>query len=106
MSITNATDTTFETEVLKADHPVLVDFWAPWCGPCKMLGPILDDIASEKKGAIKVVKVDVDQNTEVATTYNVRTIPTMILFKNGKPVDTKIGMLPKNKIIEWVESAS
>lgn len=106
MSTKTATDTSFEQEVIQEKGPVLVDFWAPWCGPCKMLGPILDELANEKKGQLKVVKVDVDQNTNIATTYNVRTIPTMILFKDGAPVDTKIGMLPKNKLIEWVDSAT
>ena len=106
MSTKTATDTSFEQEVIQEKGPVLVDFWAPWCGPCKMLGPILDELANEKEGQLKVVKVDVDQNTNIATTYNVRTIPTMILFKDGAPVDTKIGMLPKNKLIEWVDSTT
>ncbi len=106
MSTKTATDTSFEQEVIQEKGLVLVDFWAPWCGPCKMLGPILDELANEKEGQLKVVKVDVDQNTNIATTYNVRTIPTMILFKDGAPVDTKIGMLPKNKLVEWVNSAT
>ena len=106
MTVQNTTDTTFETDVLQAEGPILVDFWAPWCGPCKMLGPILDEIASTHSGKVKIVKVDVDQNGQTATQYNVRTIPTMMVFQNGALVDTKIGMLPKNKIIEWVESVT
>lgn len=106
MTAKTVTDASFQQEVIEAGVPVLVDFWAPWCGPCKMLGPIVDEVAQEKEGQVKVVKIDVDQNTQTATTFNVRTIPTMILFKDGQPVDTKIGMLPKNKVIEWVESAA
>lgn len=106
MTVQNTTDKTFETDVLQAEGLVLVDFWAPWCGPCKMLGPILDEIAATHSGKLKIVKVDVDQNSQTATQHNVRTIPTMMMFQNGMLVDTKIGMLPKSKIIEWVESVT
>ena len=99
------TDATFQKEVLDSNIPVLVDFWAPWCGPCKMLGPILEDLSAEIGSQVKIVKIDIDQNSEAATTYNVRTIPTMILFDKGAPVDTKIGMLPKNKLKEWIQSS-
>lgn len=99
------TDTTFELEVLNASTPVLVDFWAPWCGPCKMLGPVLEELAQDMGTQVKIVKIDIDQNPRAAAHYNVRTIPTMILFKDGNPVDTKIGMLPKIKLKEWIQSA-
>ena len=98
------TDTTFQLEVLNAPTPVLVDFWAPWCGPCRMLAPILDELSQEMGTQVKIVKIDIDQNPNAASTYNVRTIPTMMLFNNGQPVDTKIGMLPKAKLKEWVNS--
>ncbi|HCI48808.1 MAG: thioredoxin [Alphaproteobacteria bacterium RIFCSPHIGHO2_01_FULL_41_14] len=100
----SVTDTTFQFEVLNATVPVLVDFWAPWCGPCRMLGPILEDLAQEMGDLVKVVKIDIDENPNAAATYNVRTIPTMILFHHGQAIDTKIGVLPKNKLKEWVES--
>jgi thioredoxin 1 len=104
MATHTVTDTTFQLEVLNSPTPVLVDFWAPWCGPCRMLAPVLEDLAQEMGTKVKVVKIDIDQNPDAATTYNVRTIPTMILFNHGQAVDTKIGMLPKNKLKEWVES--
>lgn len=100
----NVTDTSFKQEVLDSSLPVLVDFWAPWCGPCKMLTPIIEEFSKDMQGKIKVVKVNVDQNPAIASQYDIRTIPTMIVFKNGGAMDTKIGMLPKNKLQEWVET--
>lgn len=101
----NVTDDTFEAEVLKADIPVLVDFWAEWCGPCKMLTPIIEELAKEFKNKVKVVKVNIDENPSTPSALGIRSIPTMILYKNGKVVDTKVGVLPKNSIAEWINSS-
>jgi thioredoxin 1 len=93
-----ATDDNFEGEVLKSDKPVLVDFWAPWCGPCKAIGPIVEELAGQLKDSIKVMKLNVDDNQKTAVKYGVRSIPTVILFKDGKVLDTLIGLAPKEKL--------
>ncbi|MCH4024397.1 MAG: thioredoxin TrxA [Acetobacter sp.] len=100
-----ATDSSFENDVLKAEGPVLVDFWAEWCGPCKMIAPALDEIASEMEGKVKVVKVNIDDNPETPNKFGVRGIPTLIMFKDGQAVNTKVGALPKSQLKQWVESA-
>ncbi|RSN48593.1 thioredoxin [Streptomyces sp. WAC 04229] len=92
-------DASFDQEVLKAEGPVLVDFWAVWCGPCKQMNPVLDDIASEHEGDLTVVKVDVDHNQGVASRYGIRSIPTLLLFKGGKVVDQAVGAIPKSKLL-------
>ena len=92
------TDANFEQEVLKADKPVLIDFWAVWCGPCKMIAPFVKEIASEYEGKVKVGKVDVDNNPQISVTYGIRSIPTLLIFKGGKVVDQIIGAVPKNTI--------
>ncbi|GBQ70220.1 thioredoxin [Ameyamaea chiangmaiensis NBRC 103196] len=98
-------DDTFETDVLKAEGPVLVDFWAEWCGPCKMIAPALEEIGAEFKGQVKVAKVNIDDNPLTPNNYAVRGIPTLILFKDGKPAATKVGALPKSQLKDWVKSS-
>jgi thioredoxin len=100
MTPIEVTDATFETEVLKASQPVLVDFWAVWCGPCRAVAPIVDELAKEYKGKLKVVKVDVDANVETASRYNILSIPTLLIFKDGKPVETVVGAAPKKMFVE------
>ena len=95
-------DADFETTVVQSDIPVLVDFWAPWCGPCKMIAPILDAIAPEFAGKAKIVKINVDDNQLVAGQFGVRSIPTLLLFKNGQLVATQVGALPKNQLAAFI----
>ena len=99
------TDSDFEQEVLESDTPVLVDFWAEWCGPCKMVAPVLDDLAEEYEGKIKFIKVDVDTNPETALKYGIRSIPTLLVFKGGSPVDQVVGAVPKAVIKKRLDSA-
>jgi len=101
---TKITDQSFETDVLKAPGPVLVDFWAEWCGPCKMIAPFLEDIATSLAGRVTVAKLNIDENPQTPMKYNVHGIPTLMLFKNGQVAATKIGALPKTKLLEWVQS--
>ena len=96
--IVEGTDTNFEQEVLKSDIPVLVDFWAPWCGPCRMVSPLVDEISEELTGKLKVVKVNTDENQEIAVKYGIRSIPTLGIFKDGQIVDGVIGAVPKQAI--------
>ncbi|NVK75549.1 MAG: thioredoxin TrxA [Oceanospirillaceae bacterium] len=99
------TDAQFAEEVLNSEIPVIVDFWAPWCGPCKMIAPVLEDVAVEYKDKIKVVKLNVDENQETAPKYNVRGIPTLLVVKGGEVVATKVGAVSKSQLIDFVNSA-
>lgn len=101
----NFTDSNFEEEVSKSDLPVLVDFWAPWCGPCKMAGPVIDELAEEYKGKVKIGKLNVDENQEQAQKIGVMSIPTVVLFKNGEEVERKIGFAGKDGYIELLKKA-
>ncbi|WIO74434.1 thioredoxin [Porticoccaceae bacterium LTM1] len=103
MSIAQITDASFEAEVLNSDIPVLVDFWATWCGPCKMIAPILDQLAGELEGKVKICKIDVDTNKEMAAKYNVRGVPTLMMFKDGNLEASKVGALSKPQLTQFVE---
>ena len=103
MSIAQITDASFEAEVLNSDTPVLVDFWATWCGPCKMIAPILDQLAGEMDGKVKICKIDIDNNKEMAAKYNVRGVPTLMMFKNGNLEASKVGALSKPQLTQFVE---
>lgn len=103
MATKHVSDEEFDSTVL-AGGPVLVDFWAEWCGPCKQISPVLDEIAKEFDGKLTVAKVNIDQNPEAPQRFGVRGIPTLILFKDGKPVATKVGALPKGQLVEWLNS--
>ncbi len=104
MSTSKVTDSSFDADVLRSTDPVLVDFWAEWCGPCKMIAPFLEELAADMKGKVTVAKINIDENPQTPMKYGVRGIPTLILFKNGQVAATKIGALPKSKLVEWVES--
>jgi thioredoxin 1 len=97
------TDASFETDVLKSSGPVLVDFWAEWCGPCKMIGPMLEEIASEMQGKVTVAKMNLDENPMTPTKYGIRSIPTLMMFKNGQLTATKVGALPKQALQAWIK---
>lgn len=104
MATKAVTDASFEQDVLKSDTPVLVDFWADWCGPCKMIGPSLEEISEELEGKVTIAKMDIMANTEVPGQFGVKSIPLMVLFKNGQPVSQKLGAAPKSALKGWIES--
>ncbi len=104
MSLAKVSDATFEDDVIKASVPVLVDYWAEWCGPCKQIAPALEEIASEMDGRVSVAKLNIDENPQTPQKYGVRGIPTLMLFKDGQVAATKVGALPKSKLVDWLES--
>ncbi|MCX7229736.1 MAG: thioredoxin TrxA [Burkholderiales bacterium] len=102
--ITHTSDATFDADVLKSDAPVLVDYWAEWCGPCKMIAPLLDEVAKDYGDKLRIVKVNVDDNQEITAKYGIRGIPTLKLFKNGQEVATKVGALSKSQLTQFLDT--
>ena len=105
MSVSHIKDDEFEQAVLNADGPVLVDFWAEWCGPCKQIAPALDELSDEYDGKISIIKINIDENPEAPTTYGVRSIPTMMIFQDGQVAATKVGAAPKSDIKSWIDES-
>ena len=104
---THKVDTSnFESDVLNSDLPVVIDFWAEWCGPCKAIGPSLEEISGEMAGKVKVAKVNIDENPDLAAQYGVRSIPTLVMFKNGEPASMQVGAKPKNALVDWINDAA
>ena len=103
--VDHVTDADFEEKVLKSDRPVLVDFWAEWCAPCRMIAPVLDELDAEMGDRLRIVKVNVDENPNTPATYGVRGIPTLLLVKDGRVVSQQVGAAPKSTIVAWIESA-
>jgi len=103
MSVLPVTDSSFKQDVLESELPVLVDFWAPWCGPCRMVSPVVDEISEQYQGKIKVVKINTDENANVANQYGIRSIPTLMIFKEGQRVDMVVGAVPKTTLATTVE---
>lgn len=102
MATVKVTDDSFETDVLKSNTPVLVDFWAEWCGPCKQIGPALEELAKEYEGKLTIAKINIDNDPMTPGRYGVRGIPTLMVFRGGKVVDTRVGAMPKSKMAEWI----
>ena len=105
MATKTVTDASFQADVLDSDTPVLVDFWAEWCGPCKQIAPALEEISEELAGKVRIVKMDIMESTDTPTKYGVQSIPLMVLFKDGQPVAQKLGAAPKSQLKGWIESA-
>ena len=105
MAVSKVSDATFDSEVLKATEPVVVDFWAEWCGPCRMIAPALEEIAGTLNGKVKIVKLNVDENPQTAAKYGIQSIPTLMIFKNGQMASRQIGAAPKQKLEQWITTA-
>ena len=105
MAVDKVSDTSFEADVLKSNEPVLVDFWAEWCGPCRMVAPVLEEVAGELQGKLKIVKLNVDENPQTASKYGIMSIPTLMIFKNGELASRQVGAAPKAKLEQWINAA-
>ena len=106
MATVQIDNSNFESDVLKASKPVVVDFWAEWCGPCKMIAPALEEISSEMAGQVKIAKVNIDENPELAAQYGVRSIPTLLMFKNGEIAANMVGAAPKSRLADWIKASA
>ena len=106
MAVKTVSDTSFDADVLNSETPVVVDFWAEWCGPCKQIAPALDEIAGEMDGKVAIAKVNIDENPNTPGKYGVRGIPTLMMFKGGELISTKVGAQPKGKLVEWINENS
>jgi thioredoxin 1 len=105
MAVAKVSDTSFDSDVLKSNEPVLVDFWAEWCGPCRMVAPVLEEVAGELQGKLKIVKLNVDENPQTASKYGIMSIPTLMIFKNGELASRQVGAAPKAKLVQWINGA-
>jgi thioredoxin 1 len=105
MAVTKVSDTSFDADVLKSKEPVVVDFWAEWCGPCRQVAPVLEEVAGEMAGKVKIVKLNVDESPNTASKYGIQSIPTLMIFKNGEMTARQIGAAPKAKIVQWINGA-
>ena len=105
MSVQSIKDDTFESEVVNSSIPVLIDFWAEWCGPCKEIAPILEEISNEMENKIKIIKINIDENPNIPNQYGVQSIPTLIIFKKGQPIATKVGNVIKSELLTWIKTS-